>query len=135
MKPIRLSVLACLVAAALSSPTTFLASETITPVAISINKVHAENASVMRGDSLRTVQETLGMPYRRLSSDVHLFIGYHTDLPGSDGSSCNVLMVTYTKGKVTDLKLLNSTACRLLATNLKNAISPATVAVTVEGAK
>jgi hypothetical protein len=131
----RIHVLCLVLAAALSAPALCAATEAASPIAFRINKVTAENASIERGASLPRVREALGEPYRRLSSDIHLFNGYHADLPESEKLGCDTLVVTYTGGLVSDLKLVNSAALKVIAASLRRTGFDGLVAVKDDRAK
>jgi hypothetical protein len=72
---------------------------------------------ITRGVSARAVLRFMGSPTRQLTSDVWAYRGFHANLARADADGCSTLVVTFSHGIVTDLKLVNQTAVGIIAAN------------------
>jgi hypothetical protein len=69
---------------------------------------------IARGATQGMVSRLMGSPLRELAPDVWVYRGYHADLDLANDQGCDIIVVTFTKGKVTDLKLVNQSAVSIL---------------------
>lgn len=75
---------------------------------------------VERGMTDHAVQRVIGEPSRRLDRHTwvyHYFRALPERLPVGD--DCHTLLVVFTEGKVSDLKLINPSAQKIIASNLQ----------------
>jgi predicted secreted hydrolase len=72
---------------------------------------------IARGATQGTVSRVMGSPFRELAPDVWAYHGYHANLDLANAQGCDTLIVTFARGKVADLKLVNRSAAELIAAN------------------
>jgi hypothetical protein len=75
------------------------------------------NEQIARGASQTAVRRFMGSPMRELSADVWAYRGFHANLDRANEEGCGTLIVTFTHGRVSDLKLVNQTAVGIIAAN------------------
>ncbi|MEO7413887.1 MAG: hypothetical protein ABIZ81_11065 [Opitutaceae bacterium] len=77
------------------------------------------NTEIERGTTQMTVQRLLGTPQRQLSPEVWVYSGYHP-VPSNDSHalSCDRLIITFSAGRVVDLKIVNPAAVQVFAARL-----------------
>jgi len=79
-----------------------------------------QDHTVERGSTREAVRQAMGEPSQRLSDDVWLYYGYHSeDLPVAQQMGCNAMLVTFARDKVVDLLFVNPRAATVVAANLK----------------
>ncbi|HEX2852937.1 MAG TPA: hypothetical protein VHO24_06845 [Opitutaceae bacterium] len=83
--------------------------------------VRFDNSEIARGTSEMTVLRLLGSAPEKLSPNVWVYRGFHPKTDVTAGNDCNKLVVTFTDGKVSDLKIVNDSAVRVIAANAKKA--------------
>lgn len=70
------------------------------------------------GDTWTDVQSLLGTPARKLSPDVWLYTGFNGGREQAENDDCSTLMITFSKGRIVDLKLINERAEILYAARM-----------------
>jgi outer membrane protein assembly factor BamE (lipoprotein component of BamABCDE complex) len=75
--------------------------------------------SVARGSSRSEVQTALGQPATKLSDDVWVYSNFSAPYPPDAADDCNLLMITFTGGQVTDIKLVNDRARKIYAARIR----------------
>jgi hypothetical protein len=118
--PLRLLLLSLLSAAA--SPLAFAAPAPKPPVAHAHPVKFGERNSshtVSRDSTRRQVESALGLPASKLSDDVWLYLNFV--VAGSNGCpyQCDRLMITFTAGRVSDIKVVNKQAEQIYAARIK----------------
>ncbi|HEX2099769.1 MAG TPA: hypothetical protein VHF69_03840 [Candidatus Synoicihabitans sp.] len=112
------SILALLVTFALPlvSSTAAAPSNETPSMAYSVKTVHLgqNGTTIVEGTSRMTVLRTLGASYRKLPNDTWLYHGFTSSHPLAEAQGCNQLVITFSRGKVTDLKLVNRTGAVLI---------------------
>ncbi len=97
------------------------ASKASLPVGYSVDVINLSAISgyeqISRGVSQRAVLRFMGSPMRELSANVWAYRGFHANLDRANEDDCSTLVVTFTHGLVTDLKLVNQPAVGLIAAN------------------
>jgi hypothetical protein len=91
------------------------------PIGYPVDVIHlsglGQYEQITRGVSARAVLRFMGSPTRQLSSDVWAYRGFHANLDRADAEGCSTLVVTFSRGIVTDLKLVNPPAFGIIAAN------------------
>ena len=77
------------------------------------------NYSVSRGSSRRDVEQALGLPGRTLSDDVWVYLNFGADNTPDINDGCDLLMITFTEGTVSDIKLVNARAEKIYAAQIR----------------
>ena len=117
--------LAILLAAALSAsaPVSLSATSHHAPaIAYLVSAVTSASSGyekISRDATPGTVRRVLGSPCRELSPDVWIYYHYHADLALANEQACDIVVITFSRGKVADLKLVNQSAARYLAAKVK----------------
>ena len=75
----------------------------------------SSSASVVRGSPMHEVLRVLGGPRRKLGDDVWIYRNFHPANAQSPGDTCSTLVITFVKGEVSDLQLVNDRAEIILA--------------------
>lgn len=112
-----LSLLLVLATAAHAAP----AKSPQSPYGFNVDAVRLPyQAELTDGATQLTVLMRLGTPQRKLSPDVWVYPGFYPAVPeGQSDRGCDTLVVTFTDGRVTDLKIMNHSATVVVAANLK----------------
>ena len=96
------------------------ASSGVVPMAYSVSRVDVNRSqSITRGATAWIVQRLLGSPRQKLSSDTWVYYGFHADLGTANDQQCDKLILTVVRGEVTDIKLVNDHAAKLIAAHAK----------------
>ncbi len=78
----------------------------------------ASNIShIERGTSMGIVSSLMGSPFRKVSPDVWVYLGYVADLDLANEQGCDIMVITFAQGKVADLKFVNEPAAKIIAAN------------------
>ena len=126
MKPHRSLLL--VLAATLSAPAlvpSSAASKAVPAIAYAVHTATAARSGyekILRGVTPGTVQRALGSPRPGPSPEVWIYHHFHADLPLANAQGCETLIVIFTQGRVTDMKLVNSAAERLAVANPPSAL-------------
>jgi len=59
----------------------------------------------------------MGSPTQTVSPEVWIYSGYQANLDLANEQNCNTLVITFAKGKVVDMKLVNKPAVSIIAAN------------------
>lgn len=121
-----------LLAFALGASATFASSSSETAYAFRVSSAKQHNGKIEPGSSRATVRLTLGLPHVRLSPDVYIYHDFHVLQDVANENGCDSLVVTFKKGMVVDLKLVNRRAVQVIAAGLRTKPS-ATVWVAATG--
>jgi len=106
----RIILAAGLSASALSS--TSVAADRA--IAYPVSRILASSEDIQRGDGRLEVRRLMGVPDRRLSSNVWIYFKHHApDTPQVARDNCRTLVVTFTDNRVSDLKLVNPRALKI----------------------
>jgi hypothetical protein len=108
-------------AAALSTSALSAHSKDTPAIAYAVSDVssyYGGYEKVSLGSAKETVRCALGAPRQELSPDVWVYHNYHADpaLPIEPG--CDTVVITFARGKVSDIKLVNDHATKLIAANV-----------------
>jgi outer membrane protein assembly factor BamE (lipoprotein component of BamABCDE complex) len=82
---------------------------------VSAVDVDRNGTSIARGTTRMTVLRLLGASYRKLSEDTWMYHGFSSSYGPANRQSCNQLVITFAKGKVTDIALVNRDTALLIA--------------------
>jgi hypothetical protein len=126
---ISILVFATLLAAASS-----LAAASKSPSAFvhSVRSVEHRDYTIVRGDASSLVLEALGAPARKLDGNVWIYPGFNAGAAQSKDDDCSTLMVTFTNGRVSDLKLVNDRAVAVIARRIEAGKAAGLVAATAK---
>ena len=91
----------------------------VVPMAYSVRSVDQHGHLIARGTTALTVLRWLGTPHRQLSSDTWVYYGYQADFAPANDQRCGTLILTMVRGEVTDIKLVNDHAAKLIAAHMK----------------
>ena len=98
----------------------FAAPQTKTAYAHPVGSVERYGTTlVARGYAMHHVERSLGAPQLKLSADVWAFRNFNGGYEQSPDDDCTTLLVTFTNGKVTDLKLVNERAEKIYVAQLR----------------
>ncbi len=75
---------------------------------------------IVAGASQYAVVAALGQPVLELSPDVWVFDSCRPDLPEAQARGCNLLVITFAQGKVSEMRFVNHPAAEVIANNLKS---------------
>jgi hypothetical protein len=90
------------------------------PMAYSVSRVDVNSSqSIARGATAWTVLRLLGNPRQKLSGDTWVYYGYQADFKPANDQQCGTLVLTVVRGEVTDIKLVNDRAAKVIAANGK----------------
>lgn len=126
MKTRLVSLLALLVALSASA---LAASDSATPAAPAAYAFNVEvvrqgqHAEITRGTTQMTVRRLMGPAQRELSPNVWAFAGYRPNVKAGEDRGCDTLLITFTDGRVSELKIVNARATQIIAAQLKEASS------------
>ena len=73
------------------------------------------NSVVTQGTTKFEVITSLGSPQLRLNADTWVYPGFRGVATESQDDNCNTLLITFTDGRVSDLKLANDRAVAVIA--------------------
>jgi hypothetical protein len=129
MKTTIASLLAATLSAFAFAPAASAATDK-TPSGFSVREViRFDNTEIGRGTPRMTVRRLMGAAQRQLSPDVWVYEGFS---PKSDlvtpGHGCHQLIITFTGNTVSDLKIVNDSAVRVIAANLRTVKSDIQIA-------
>lgn len=82
-----------------------------------------QHAEIVRGTSQMTVCRLMGPAQRELSPNVWAFAGYHPHVKAGEDRGCDTLLITFTDGRVSELKIVNARAAQIIAAQLKEVSS------------
>ena len=89
------------------------------PCAYAVRTVYVDPASgadrIAHGTSKTAVLEMIGSPVRGLAPEVWVYRGFRADLDEANDEDCRMLVITFARGEVADLKLVNEPAVAILA--------------------
>ena len=108
-------------AAALSASALSAASKDTPAIAYSVNavtSVFSGYEKVSLGASQATVRWVLGSPRQELAPDIWVYHNYHADLALANEQGCDTVVITFARGKVSDIKLVNDRAAKSIAANV-----------------
>jgi len=88
-------------------------------MAYSVRSVDHHGHLITRGTTALTVLRWLGTPRQQLSSDTWVYHGYQADFEPANDQQCDTLILTIVRGEVTDIKLVNDHAAKLIAAHVK----------------
>ena len=95
------------------------APQGVVPMAYSVRSVNHHGHLIARGTTALTVLRWLGTPRQTLSSDTWIYHGYRADFAPANDQQCGTLILTVVRGEVTDIKLVNDRAAKVIAANGK----------------
>ena len=126
----KTSLLVLLVALSASSAlATSPAAPASTPFAYTVSAIPQPNqADISLGATRTTVRRMMGPPLRQLAANVWAYAGYHPDVAAEQEHGCNTLIITFTDGRVSDLKIANPHAASLIAASLQTSTAPVHIA-------
>jgi hypothetical protein len=75
--------------------------------------------TVLRGSSRWEVETALGRPETKLSDDVWVYYNFSTPYLPDAADDCDKLMITFTGGKVSDIKLVNERARKIYSAQIR----------------
>jgi hypothetical protein len=111
------------------SPAAITASSESSAKSYRVRAIEQRNQPVVEpGTSEAVVRRALGEPKRKLDSDTWVYESYEACSWKIETGDCSTLLVTFTRGKVTDLKLINDRAEKVIAASLQKTAFRATVA-------
>jgi hypothetical protein len=113
--PLLFTIAAALGASALSA-----ASQKPEPFGFEVIKAATDGRFVEIGARPATVTEVLGEPSAKLHPDIWLYYRQHAvDSTPANEQDCRTLIVTFKQGHVSDMKLVNGAALKVIAARLK----------------
>jgi len=86
--------------------------------------------TIARGMTQMTILRLLGSSYRKLSDDTWMYHGFSSSHGPAQQRDCDQLVITFAKGKVVDLNLVNRHAALLIAKGIP--LKPARYVVAAE---
>jgi hypothetical protein len=119
MKTRPFSILLLLTAFTLPFATSMAASnpKISAPIAYPVRAVEVDEngTTIVRGMTQIAILRLLGSSYRKLSDDSWMYRGYSSSHGPAQQRGCNQLVITFAKGKVVDINLVNRNAALLMA--------------------
>ena len=95
------------------------ASKDNRPVAYAVGTVYLDASrgldEIAHGTSKAAVLQLIGSPRQALTSDVWVYRGFRANLDAADTRDCSTLVITFTRGEVASLKLMNQAAVGIIA--------------------
>ncbi len=90
------------------------------PFGFNVSEIIQPDQSVItRGTPQMTVRRLMGPAFEPLSAEVWAYHGYHPNITPGHERGCDTLVITFTDGKVSDLKIVNARATVVIADYLK----------------
>lgn len=125
-----------LLAACLLSPVTcllappLLAAPAEKPAqAFRVNAIERYNTNIVEpGMPNFQVRRALGEPHRKLDADTWIYERFSATDWKIDTGDCTTLVITFTQGLVSELRLVNDRAAKIIAANLEKAAAAKMVA-------
>lgn len=74
---------------------------------------------ITRGTTQLTVRRLMGPALRELSPDVWAYADYHPHGAAGQDHGCDTLLITFTRGQVSDLQVVNRAAAEIIAAHAK----------------
>ena len=87
------------------------------------------SASVVRGAGVIEVYSTLGEPAEKLGNDQWIYRGFHAGSEQAPEDDCDILVITFVKGRVADMQLVNQPAVAIFAQRFEAKKNPNLYAV------
>jgi hypothetical protein len=78
------------------------------------------NAVVAVGTPLSSVLASLGAPAHKLAADVWAYSGFNAGLQQDRHDDCSTLLIRFQQGKVSEIKLVNDRAEKIVAAQLRD---------------
>jgi hypothetical protein len=78
-----------------------------------------QHQSISAGAPRALVRSLLGKPRQELTTDVYLYDNCRADQALASGQGCNILIVTFVRDQVADLRFVNAPGAEVIAANLR----------------
>jgi hypothetical protein len=129
MKTSALSFILCSALGIILTPTAYPAPAEAPAKAFRVRAIEQRDMPVVEpGASEFTVRRVLGEPWRKLNSDTWVYERYTASNWKIDTGNCSTLIISFAKGEVVELKLVNGRAEKAIAAGLQKNPLPANVA-------